>query len=188
MDSLLKLRKRKLSNYISSKENDYGNEGFLLELLYFLGCDISLKRIKRECRNQKLKILSVRFQDEELFNRSEIEKNIINQIISNKVQDFSRVKRTLLSVAIDNYLLYIIQIIFKIKFEERITKAKADSLFPDRRRIHSIHIGKQFDNNSIIKEGVKFYDMIKCLNCSIIELEQGNQELHNYTNNTFCLK
>ena len=126
-------RKRKLGNRLSANKHDYGNQGFIIELLYFLGCEMRLKRIKRRCQYQKIKIMSIMYNGEELLNRNLIEKELIESGILNQVEDKSRNKRVLLMVMIDNCILDILKNYFQIEFEEKQIPSKPNSIMPDRR-------------------------------------------------------
>lgn len=178
-------RKRKLGNRVSANRHDYGNQGFIIELLYFLGCEMKLKRIKRKCEYQKIKIMSIMYNGEELLNRNLIEKELLESGIFNQVEDKSRNKRVLLMVMIDNYILDILKNYFKIEFEEKQIASKPSSIMPDRRKMKMITLGRQYETEEIIEEGVDFYEMIKKGDEVIIELKQNNLELRNRVNSTF---
>ncbi|EMD43000.1 hypothetical protein KM1_043260 [Entamoeba histolytica HM-3:IMSS] len=155
-----KSKERKRNNRVNANRNDYGNEGFLLMILYYLGCYITLSKLQKDGKHQKLKIVEVGFEDKILLSRKEVEDNI-EKIDFPVGTNLKRAKRIITSTNIDNGLLDIIKNFFGFQFKEEVKKKPEKDYMPERRVIESIHLKKEWNKKEIINEGVLFYENIK---------------------------
>ncbi|EKE38371.1 hypothetical protein ENUP19_0085G0131 [Entamoeba nuttalli] len=155
------IRMRKRNNRESANHNDYGNEGFLLMIFYYLGCTLSLRKIKKEGKNQKLKIESIKYEDTELLSREVIEKDIEESKLLNNLNEKTRIKRIMVNIIIDNSMLYILKYQFGFVFDQVVKKKPEKKFMPERWILEHIKLKKDWTVKEIVEEGSQFYDNIK---------------------------
>ncbi|EDR28404.1 hypothetical protein EDI_017260 [Entamoeba dispar SAW760] len=169
--NLEETRKRKRENRANANRNDYGNEGFLMMILYYLGCTIKMKRIIKEGIYQKLKIEELSYQNIVLISRNQIEKEIEQSNILKGMTEQTRYKRNMIFIITDNQLLDILRDFFGFSFEECVKKKPEKKFMPERRVLEHIILSKEWNKKEMIDEGCIFYDNIKSFFNGIEEIE-----------------
>ncbi|EDR29483.1 hypothetical protein EDI_275810 [Entamoeba dispar SAW760] len=159
--SIDEIRMRKRHNRDSANHNDYGNEGFLLMIFYYLGCTLTLRKIKKEGKNQKLKIESIKYEDIEILSREVIEKDIEDSKLLNNSNEKTRTKRIMVNIIIDNTMLDILKNQFGFVFDQTVKKKPEKEFMPQRWILAHIKLEKDWTMKEIIEEGSKFYNNIK---------------------------
>nr|BAN42400.1 hypothetical protein [Entamoeba invadens] len=158
--STVQAKERKRNNRVNANRNDYGNEGFLLMLCYYLGCAITLTKLQKKGKNQKLKIVEITYDENVLVSRTEIEKKV-ELFDFPKNADKKREKRTIISTTVDNLILDVLKYFFGLVFDEEVKKKPKKDYIPERRTLEKIELQKTWDKKSLIDEGVKFYENVK---------------------------
>ncbi|KAL7721725.1 Uncharacterized protein QTN25_001373 [Entamoeba marina] len=159
-EDILRSKERKRNNRVNANKNDYGNEGFLLMILFYLGCEIHLRRPQKDGLNQKFQIISIVFGGIELLNRQSIE-NMVNNTEFPPESNLLRIKKTIVNITIDNSLLDILRDYFLYEFEDTTIKSPQKSFMPERRILKHIELNELWDKPQIIEKGVLFYESVK---------------------------
>ncbi|EKE36886.1 hypothetical protein ENUP19_0149G0041 [Entamoeba nuttalli] len=178
--NLEETRKRKRENRANANRNDYGNEGFLMMILYYLGCTIKMKRIIKEGIYQKLKIEEVLYQNILLISRNKIEEEIEQSNILKGMKEQTRYKRNMIFIIIDNQILDILRYFFGFSFEECVKKKPEKNFMPERRILEHIILSKEWNKKEIINEGCIFYDNIKSFFNGNEEIEFSLDIVHSF--------
>lgn len=153
-------RARKRLNRVNANRNDYGNEGFLLMMLYQAGYIITLRRLPKEGTFQKLKIEQIILGNTQVINRATVE-SIVNDIEFGKNVDITRKRRIVTSIIIDNGMTDILKSLGFIVHDGVKKRPKTENI-PSRRTLESVSSGNiQWEREEIINTGVQFYDNIK---------------------------
>lgn len=159
-DSDEKSKERKRTNRVNANRNDYGNEGFLMMLLYYLGCCISLTKLQKDGTFQKLRITEISYNGKKLLDREEIEEDV-SKIDIPAQANLKRDKNIITSIKTDNKLLDILRDEFELVYDEDVKKKPEKKYMPGRRVLERIQLSQNYEKKDIVDEGVKFYDYLK---------------------------
>ncbi|ELP92250.1 hypothetical protein EIN_118240 [Entamoeba invadens IP1] len=174
-------RTRKRANRVNANRNDYGNEGFLMMIFYYLGCEITLKRTLKEGKFQKLKIESLTFNNVTLLDRNTVEEDIK---MSKLLTDDQQKKRRVIAITIDNMLLDLLRQYFGFTFQEVVKKKPENAWMPERRILEHISLDREWNKLDIIEEGVVFYDNLKLYGRKMELIHLSQSKVFNYLSTT----
>ena len=158
-----KMKARKRVNRDNANRNIYGNEGFLLMMLYYSECEITLRKPQKEGKNQKMKVVYVNYQGTTLFDRRKLENQVHSMTIP-QTDGLARIRRAIMDIQTDNVLLDILKGYFGYEFTENVMKKPEKEFMPERRTLESIFIQTLKQRNEIVEDGVTFYENVKALN------------------------
>ncbi|ELP94067.1 hypothetical protein EIN_183840 [Entamoeba invadens IP1] len=153
-------KERKRNNRQNANRNDYGNEGFLLMMLYYLGCYITLLKPQKAGRNQKLKIVEIGYEENVLVSRKQVEEEV-DKIEFPEGTNTKRAKTIITTTTISNMLLDILKKCFGFILTEDVKKKPEKDFVPERRILENIQLEKNWTKKEIVNEGVEFYENVK---------------------------